>query len=392
MASVTDRLAPAALRVPDVVGRWSAIRRPFRRLPRWAALAVLAFVAVACVWSAPAEYRYGHRASAEIHRRLSRGDRHDFDLYETIDRRVAAGENYYHAALAEQRKSHYPTKPFAAVRLPTVAWVTALISLPGWRVVAALLWLTTVFGMPWFTARRAHGAERIGAALGAAAFGTGAWLVKVGLSHEIIAGLFLSASLVLYRPNRWWPSLLLAACGLAVRELALPFVLLWAVFAASQRRWREFAAVVALLALFAIGLALHAQAVIAFRLPGDLPSQGWTGMQGPAFPLYGLVSVTGLGQLSHSTGLPWWIVPPLTLLPLLGWAALGGRRGLFATLWFGGFMLAVSLFARQVNFYWLSMVLPAYGAGLAFVPRALVDLVTALRRPLRAADGGLPAP
>jgi hypothetical protein len=76
------------------------------------------------------------------------------------------------------------------------------------------------------------------------------------------------------------------------------------------------------------------------------------------------------------------VAGPLALLPLLGWIALGGRLGLFAALWFAGFALLMALAARPDNFYWVLMVLPAYGAGLAFVPRALADLVRAiLRRP-----------
>jgi hypothetical protein len=365
-------------------------------LPRWAALAILALSILACFWAVPAEHRYGYAASSELHKRLGRGDRRDYDLYQTIDQRVAAGENYYHAALAEQRKSHYPTRPFVAVRLPTLAWVTALLGgLTSWRIIAPELWLATVLGMIWFTAGRANWAERIGAAFAVVIFGATAWQHGVGLSHDNLGGLFLSAALVFYRPWRWWPSLLLAACALAIRELAVPFVLLWAVFAASQRRWREFAAIAALLVVFAVGLFMHAQAVAAYRLPGDLPSQGWTGMQGPVLALFGMMSVAGLGKLPVWLGLkialPLWIGPLLALLPMLGWAALGGRRGLFAALWFAGFMLAVSMFARQMNFYWLGLVLPAYGAGLAFVPRALWDLVSALRRPRGAASGGSPA-
>lgn len=372
--------------MPDVVGWWGAMEHPLRHLPRWAAALVLALTAAVSVWSVPAEHHYGHHASQVLHQRLKRGDRRDFDLYQTIDRRVASGENYWHAALAEQRKSRYPTRPFIAVRLPTLAWATAALGLTGWRVVAIGLWLVTVFGTLPLLRRRTRMIERLGAAAGAGVFGTVAFLSQVGLSHEILAGLFLSTALVVYRPGRWWPALLLAACGLAIRELALPFVLLWAAFAASQRRWREFAAIVGVLVLFAVGMALHAQAVMAERLPGDLHSPGWTGMQGLPFTLYGLLSVTPLGK-----NLPFWLGPPLALLPLLGWAALGGRVGLFATLWFGGFLLAVSLFARQENFYWLSLVLPAYGAGLALVPRALYDLIRALRRSRHAEGGGLQA-
>jgi hypothetical protein len=370
--------------IPDIVGWWDGLQHPLRRLPRWAAALALALTVALCVWSGPAEYRYGHRAVADIHKRLSRGDRRDFDLYETIDRRVARGESYWHAALAEQRGSRYPTKPFLAVRTPALAYGYVLWGLIGWRVIAIGLWLVTVLGTIVLMARRTTWPERAGAALGAGLFGTVAFIEKVGLSHEILSGLFLSSALVVYRRERWWPSLILAACGLAVRELALPFVLLWAAFAASERRWREFAAVVAVIALFALGLALHAHEVMAERLPNDLDSEGWTGMQGLPFTLYGLMSVTQLGKM------PWHLGAPLALLPLLGWAALGGRKGLFATLWFAGYFVATSLFARQVNFYWLSLVLPAYGAGLALVPRAVYDLVIALRfrRRRGAADDG----
>jgi hypothetical protein len=370
--------------VPDIVGWWDGLRHPLRRLPRWAALAALVLVAGLCLWSAPAEYHYGHRAVADIHKRLNRGDRKDFDLYETIDKRVAKGESYWHAALSEQRSSRYPTKPFVAVRLPTLAYGYALWGLFGWRFIAIALWLVTVLGMIWHLGRRVTWPERLAAAAGAGAFGSVAFLTKVGLSHEIVAGLFLSAALVLYRRDRWWPSLLLAAGGLAVRELALPFVLLWAAFAAFERRWKEFAAVLGVIALFALGMVFHAQQVMAERLPTDLNSEGWTGLQGLPFTLYGLMSVTPVGKLW------WWLGPPVALLPMLGWASLGGRGGLFATLWFGGYFLATALFARQVNFYWLSLVLPAYGAGLALVPRAIYDLVTAIRlrqRPGGAGDG-----
>lgn len=371
--------------IPDIVGRWSGLERPLRHLPRWGAAVVLALFVVVCVWSGPAEYRYGHHASSEIHKRLKKGARRDFDLYDTIDKRVAKGENYWHAALAEQRGSRYPTKPFVTVRTPMLAWGYVVWGLLGWRVVAIGLWFVTVIGMIALFAGRARWPEQTVAAVTTAVFGSIAFLDKVGLGHEIIAGLCLSSALVLYRPQRWWPSLLIAAFALAVRELALPFLLLWAVFAASERRWREFAAVVTVVALFGLGMVLHSQAVIAERHPGDLQSQGWSGVQGLALALYGLMSTVPLNKLW------WWLGPPLALLPLLGWAALGGRAGLFATLWFAGYFLLMSIFPRYENFYWISLVLPAYGAGLALVPRALIDLVTALRLRPGAAGAGLPA-
>lgn len=373
----TDRAGPLAW--------WESIDRPLRRLPRPAAALLLLATLAVCLWSVPAVESYGAFSREANDERLEAGGRADFDLYEAIDRRIAAGETYYSAALDEQRTSRFPTKPFVTVRPPTLAWSSLALGLDGWRVFAAALWLASVIGLYAALAGKVGKLERIAAALCAAAAGAVAGIEEVGLSHEIVAGLLVSASLALYRRERWWPSLLLAAGALAVREMALPFLLLWGALAALERRWRELSAVAAVIALFAAGMALHAQAVIAQQLPGDLVSPGWTGFQGPALPLFGIVTVTLLQML------PAWIAAPLAVLPLLGWLGLGGRLGLFATLWFAGYALAVGLFARQENFYWLALLIPAYGAGLALVPRAVADLTAALRgRPPRAAAPGSP--
>jgi hypothetical protein len=76
---------------------------------------------------------------------------------------------------------------------------------------------------------------------------------------------------------------------------------------------------------------------------------------------------------------PVWLAGPLGVLPLLGWLAVGGRLGVFASAWFAGFIAAVAIFARQENFYWMGLFVPAYGVGLAFAPRAVTDLFLAIR-------------
>ena len=196
---------------------------------------------------------------------------------------------------------------------------------------------------------------------------------RAALIHELVAGLLLSLALFLYQQKRWWPSLAIAVLALAVRELAAPFVLLWLVFALVQRRWSEAAAVAAVLIAFGMALYFHAQAIEALALPTDRASPGWDALTGAALPLLALSKLTALLLLPAA------LAAPLAVLPLLGWASLGGRFGLFALLWFTGFFLAMALFARVENFYWIMLVLPAYAAGLAFVPRALAQLVLALR-------------
>ncbi|ANU08836.1 hypothetical protein [Paraurantiacibacter namhicola] len=361
--------------IPDLVSRFAALERPLRLLPRWAALALLLAVAAASVWSVSAVSAYDDSWQSDVEVREERGDMKDMDLYENIAGRVAAGEGYYSAATAEQRANGFPTSPAVTVRLPTLAQGAALFGIEGWRWIAIALFFANILAWTARLSGRTLLIERVGAALMVAACGATAFMDKVGLVHEIVAGQFLALAFALYRPHRWWPALLLAACALAVRELAAPFVLLWLAFALVQCRWREAGAVAALLAIFAIGMVLHAQGVAAHRLPEDLASEGWQAMGGPVVPLYGVLGVTLLQTL------PGWIGPPLVVLSLLGWAGLGGRTGGFGTLWFAGFMIAAALFARLENFYWLALLVPAFGAGIALAPRALMDLVAALFRP-----------
>lgn len=373
MNSASGRGAAGA----SLLERWDAIGRPFARLPRWAAAGVLALLVAAMAWSAVAtapvdtaeRARIAAKAQAKpAAARQSDKPNGDLALYERIAARVGAGEGYYAAAMAEQRASNYPTRPFVAVRQPVLAWLQAAIGVGGVRylemgLVLACLWalnarLTGVVAKP----------ERMGALVLMVLGGAAVAVPLAGLIHELWAGLWLTLALLLYRPDRWWPALLAAAAALAVRELAVPFVLLWLGFAVIARRWREAAGVAALLALFAGGMALHAFAVEAGRLPGDPASQGWNALAGYGLPLMAVSRLTGLLLLPVS------IAAPIAILPLLGWAGIGGRLGLFAALWFAGLATMIALFARPENFYWAQLALPAYGIGLAFAPRALAEL------------------
>ena len=86
-------------------------------------------------------------------------------------------------------------------------------------------------------------------------------------------------------PARVMPDHLTALGVLAAVGIAVAYVLLWLAVAASQRRWRECAALAALLALFTLAMLFHAQAVWAEQLPGDQTSRGWSAMMGPVMPL-----------------------------------------------------------------------------------------------------------
>ncbi|MEZ5680644.1 MAG: hypothetical protein R3E14_05035 [Erythrobacter sp.] len=346
---------------------------PLAQAPRWLAAMLLAFFVVAGAWNAVS---LGIRDTAhvtDIEQRLDRGEKVDMDLYRQVHAAVARGEDYYSAALQGNRDFTFPTRPFVTVRTPVLAWGAALWGDYGWRVIAAILWganaVAWVFALKGQTAPR----ERDAALTLSLLMGAAAFIPEVAFSHELQGGLLISLALAL-SATRWWIGALVAAVlGIAVRELAAPFLLAWAAIALASGRRREFIGVLVAGALVALGLWLHARGVAGARLPGDETSPGWMGMFGPSLPLYG-IHVTTLFQV-----LPNWLAGPLGVLPLLGWIALGGRTGALATLWFAGFMAAVAIFARQENFYWMGLFVPAYGVGLAFVPRAARDLWRSLK-------------
>lgn len=363
------------------LGRWEALGRPFTHLPRWGAALVLGLALAMALGAAAAVAPNAPPASpasrdtapvAQAETGATGRAKGDMALYSRVAARVAAGEGYYAAALAEHRASGYPTRPFVTIRLPTLAWAQAAIGADGVRWLALALVAGAIAALWWRSPALASVEERIIAAALLAAGGGAALSRLAGYDHDFIAGVLLSLALLAYRADRWWPSLLAAAAALAVRELAAPFVLLWLAFAFEQHRWREAGAVAGLLALVAAGLVAHAHAVDALRLPGDLASQGWNALAGYGVPLAGLAQLTGLRHV------PAMLAAPLAVLPLLGWAGLGGRMGLFALLWFTGLATGMALFARPQNYYWVELALPAYAIGLAFAPRGLTELFARL--------------
>ncbi|MDE1467226.1 hypothetical protein [Aurantiacibacter sp. D1-12] len=358
----------------DPIGWWTGLERPFRHLPRGVAITVLALLVAAMAWSGfsmvPGDEPTEILEIADED--LEEGDG-DLALYERISDRVIAGENYYAAAMDEQRAGNYPTKPFVTVRLPTLAMLHSWIGRDAFGIVLLLgLPAAILLLMAQLTGKVAP-SERVGAGIAMLLGGAGLIIPDAPLIHEVVAGLLLSLALAIYRPDRWWPALIFAAMALAIREIAAPFVLLWLAFAVAEKRWKEALAVAALLITFAVGMYLHYLGVEAQRLPGDVASQGWDALAGPILPL------TALSLLTILLVLPPWLAAPIAILPLMGWIGMGHRLGLFAALWFGGFFTAMALFARPENFYWVQLTLPVYLAGLALAPRAIADLLASGR-------------
>ena len=308
----------------------------------------------------------------------------DLALYDRVIARIGQGENYYTVAAEEHRKASYPLRPGVAVRLPTLAYASvalgdqgrgAEVLVPGTLAAAILLLAATLWA--WW---RRLGDEGLPArerrfAMALLFFGTSLGLNRYYfVLHELWAGMLLALAMGLHRPGRKWGAAVgVAALALAIREHALPFVLLMGAMAFWRRDWKEGAAWSGLVLAFFAYLAWHLAQVAGQVLPGDPVGPAWLELRGLSGWLSNVVLSSNLRFLPH------FIAGPLVVLMVLGWAGWKSPAGTFATLLYLGYGLAFMIAGRPDNFYWGAVIAPAMLVGLAFVPMALQSLVKAAR-------------
>lgn len=316
----------------------------------------------------------------------------DIALYEEAVRRIGKGESYYSFIVPEQRSRDYPVNPAIAVRLPTLAYLNATLGDPG-QVVAAMALMLGIVAAWWSKLGAAGFSPRLRRIAGSVVF-VGA---SLGLNrhyfplHELWSGGLLALSFALYRsPDetgaddaRWYASFACAALALAIREHALPFVMLMAAFALYQRRWREALAWTTLIAVFCAALGLHLAIVSGDVLPGDRHSAPWLVLRGLSGWLSNIIQSSNLRWLPH------WLAGPAVILMTVGWLGWNGREGLFGFLLALGYGVLFMLAGRWDNFYWGVLIAPAIFPGIAFAPRMIAALLSAARPDSANASGRL---
>ncbi len=296
-------------------------------------------------------------------------------LYRHIIDGMKAGGNYYDVAARAHRLSSYPLYPVFTVRLPTLAWLFAV--LPAGAMNALFIALLICVTGSWFvklcTCSDTFFLPLAGGALItlSCAFMT-APVIK--MFHDTWAGLLMALSLGLWRPGRFIPSIMCAFAAVIIRETALPFLIMMLCLAAYEERGREVLGWLTALLLFAGLYWLHARAVAAVTLPGDLHSQGWNGHGGPSLLISILKWVTPFIFFSQAVS---GVVAVLSLFGWLSWRADVGLRVSGVVL---GYALMMMVFARSNQSYWIMMLEPLFLAGLAFVPLAVGDLVRQARK------------
>ena len=356
----------------------------FARLPpslaRLLLLLLAGLVALAAV--SPAQMRMDGQGSGAPDKAERANDDRDLVLYDRIIDRLRQGDGYYQAAVTEHRALSYPLKPGLTVRLPTLAKFQSWLPVPRnpaqrgmpERAIAIMLFAVILIGWQRRLSEEVNSPLLRSSGLVLLAIGGHIATIRYYLVlHELWAGAFLALSLAYYRPEKgkWAISWLAAAAALAIRELALPFVLLMAAQAIWCRRWREAWAWVALVALFAVALAFHLKAVAALVRPDDLEGLSWFTFRG--FEGW----ITTIVQSSPLFYLPIMLSGPLVVLMVFGWAAWRTQIATFSTLLFVGYGLAFMIAGRAENWYWGLIIAPTMWLGLAFVPMGIRGLLEA---------------
>lgn len=366
----------------------------FAEWTRLPARLLLAAVAVLLVASALVPVRAGKQETAVAgfvenvagtqNKAAERPRDDDLALYDRVIARVGAGEDYYKVAAEEHRKADYPLRPGVAVRLPTLAWLAVLLGdtgrgaevvVPGLLAAAIGLMLATL-GVWW----RRFGDEGVSPSQRRFAMAFLFLGASLGLNryyfvlHELWAGMLIALAIGLHRPGqRWLAALAVAALALAIREHALPFVLLMAAVAFWRRDWKEGLGWSALVLAFFAVLAWHLGQVAGQVLPTDPVGPAWLTYRGLSGWLSNVVLSSNLRLLPH------FIAGPIVVLAVFGWSGWRTPVGAFAALLYLGYGLAFMIAGRPDNFYWGAVIAPAMFIGLAFVPMAGRSLWRAAR-------------
>lgn len=303
--------------------------------------------------------------------KVVKDDDNDLRLYRLINQRVARGDDYYVAATEEQRSNNYPVAPGFTVRLPTLAMVSVALGPVGLVVLQLSLFIAMMLANFRRLGWEPGGASRRPMAVALLMVGIASGLsARYNMVHEIWAAQLIALSFGLHRPEqgRWGAAWLAAAAALAVRELALPFVLLMAAWALWHRRWKEGAAWVALIAAFGVLLAVHLHFAEAQIRPGDPVSPSWLVLKGLSGLTYKVNNSTFLSLV------PVPIAGMAVVLALFGWTGWRSPMGAFGALLTLGYGFAFSIAGRDNNFYWGILITPLLFMGAAFLPIALPSL------------------
>jgi hypothetical protein len=300
--------------------------------------------------------------------------RHGADLkyYGEVINAVRGGANYYEVANRRLRYWGFPVGSIFNWRLPTYAYVLALLPSDAWiRGVLIVIGLAGLV-LAGIAETRAANLLVAGGTL-FLLFGVFLWCLdgEAYLAQEVWASMLILLS-VAAAALGWRP--LAVASGLAAlffRELALPYCLVATGLAWWYGRRREAFAWLAGVVLFGAFLAWHAQQVMSRLTPEDIGQSGgmseWIQFGGLTFDIL----TTRMNQFLFLA--PAWLVLIYLLLGLVGLIGWRSEQGTLLTLTTLGYLAAFSIVGMHKNINWGLMFAPLLPFGVVRAPGTLLE-------------------
>jgi len=295
----------------------------------------------------------------------------DATLYRAIADRMARGQDYYHAAAAEQRYRAYPVAPATAIRPPLLAEIEVRLGPDGAEWGLRLLGLATAMAMVILLAPMLRAPTREAAILLAAT--SGGLLLQPGMWvwHEAWAGMLVALALAVRSERRWGGAIVLGLAAALVRELAFPLLPVMAGVAWIERRRKEAVGWAVATGCALAAFAVHAILASAVVQKGDVISPGWLALGGWPFDL----------ALARESAVLLALPPAVTAaalpLALLGWAAMRSGMALRVAALLGIWLTAFLFVGRPDNGYWGFLLSGLIPPGIALALPALRDLAMA---------------
>jgi hypothetical protein len=300
----------------------------------------------------------------------------DGDLYLAEVQRMQAGEGYYTAAARELTARGYPTKSLFNWRTPFPMWFLARLPDPilARIILGAIILAALVLSFGPIADEEGGLKQAIGCGLllvGALLPGV---LGDLYVYPVLWAGALIALSVAGFATDRVWLGVGAGLAAAFCRDLAVPYCVVSALWAAGRRQWVETLAWGMGLACYSLFFTLHA-ACVAAVMPADGHAHpgGWLQMNGLPF----VISTTQVNA--------WLLVLPqafaalylaLALIGFGGWRSPFGRRLSVVT---GAYLLLFCAVGNDFNQYWGAILAPLLCFGVARAPASLVDLYRSCR-------------
>ncbi|MCD2316992.1 hypothetical protein LQ954_12620 [Sphingomonas sp. IC-11] len=290
-------------------------------------------------------------------------------LYDGIVEDIRHGADYYSAAAQALRSAGAPMHPFFAIRLPTLSVAQAHLGQVTSALILYVLAVLTLFGW-WNRLRAALPARRVRivAVLLAATGVASAILGQLVATHDLWAGLIIALSLVSRRPGHWVTAAALGLSAALIRETAALYAIIMMILALLEGQRREATGWAAVLVIFAVIVAFHAQAVAGIVGPLDQPSPAWAGAAGFGFAIHAIVAATAWSLIPAAIG------ALVVTLSIAGWSAWRDPLATRALATIAAQLLLMSFLGASDKVHCAFLIAPIVPVGMVFLPDALRDL------------------